>query len=222
MPIPARASHLICWRWVRSARRNRRPRETAHAATSRSSTTKASRAITSHQDGGGPNGWSRSASGARNGVSATAPSIWVRTVAITMVGGTHRQREEGTRPSGKCRSRRPNVVGIHHASSAVPATNHDHRPGSSMLASHCSQISLPTTWAAASDSSPRNTPTRAPSRRRATSTDSPVVAGTIAIPTTRVSHDVRVGAAARKQTPQIRWRPASTPQATAARRAHDM
>ena len=110
MPIPARASHLICWRWVRSARRYRSTSETAQAAMSKSSTTNATSAISSHQPGGGPNGRARSASGARNGSSTSAPSTWVTTAAITIVPGTQRQRGDGTRPSGKCSSSNPKVV----------------------------------------------------------------------------------------------------------------
>ncbi len=222
MPIPARASHLICWRWVRSARRNRSARDTAQAATSTSSTTNATRESSSHHAGGGPNGRSRSANGARNGSSTTAPSIWVTTAAITIVAGTQRQRGDGTRPSGKCSSSSPNVARIHHASSAVTATSHDHRSGSSVVASHWSQISLATTWATARDSSPSSTPTGAPSRRRDINTDSPVAAGTTTTPTARVSHDVRFGSAARKQTARTRWRAASTAHPTAARRAQGM
>ena len=155
----------------------------------------------------------------RNGTSATAPSTWVTTTVTTTAAGTHRHRGDGTRPSGKCSSSSPNVARTHHASSTVTAASQDQRPGSSVVATHCSQTSLAATWATVSERMPSSTPTGAPSRRRATSTDSAVVAGTTTTPIARLSHEVRVGAATRNPTATTRWRAASTAHTTAARRA---
>ena len=207
---------------MRSACRNRSTSDTAQATISTSSTTNATSEITSHHTGGEAKGRSRSASGARNASSASAPSTWVIAAVTTIVGGTQRHRGDGTRPSGKWSSSRPKVARIHHAFSALTATSHAHRPGSSVVASHCSQISFATTRATASDSRPRSTPTTAPSRRRVTSTDSAVAPGTISTPTPSVSHDVRLGSAARNATATASPRAASTAHTTAARRAQDM
>ena len=123
--MPVSASHLICWRCTASARRNRRTSETAHATNS-GSITKNSPPSTSTTSGGSPNGRSRSCSGGRKGSSANAPYSWTEATDTTISGGTQRHRREGSRPSGKNRSSRPNVPRIHHAFSAVTATSQAH------------------------------------------------------------------------------------------------